>query len=295
MTRGKRGAAGGSPAAGSAPRVLRLALWAYPRRLRVRDGEVLLALAAELVAAGVPASREAAGLVRGGLAARLDVGGEAWQEVAGRLALPLASALLAVVVAGATRGGIAWPGWSWAAMLAAAGLAVGGAAFGRRAATAAGAALLCALLALDGYRDLYGAGARWVAPVRDGYVDVLPMWLPAALLLLACSAALAPARSGGTRLAWALVPALSAPLVPESASVQGALALAALAYAYGALRRDPAAVLAAATAAPAAVWLSGAFVPLDNWGLAYLTAGGLVAAALVLKAISRSAARPRRP
>jgi hypothetical protein len=289
--------------------LLRLCMRAYPRSMRKRDGEVLLDLTRELVEDGSPAFRQAAGLLRGGTRSRLRHAASGsqclpWSEARSRLALPLAAALFAVALAGAEHStpGLAWIGWSWALTLVGATAALAGAAIGRSDLTAAGALVLAAMLAVDGVRDVYGAGSRWAVPVGDSVVDVLVMWAPAALLLLACAGAVerAPAHVGATRLAWGMVPAVVLVVIAaerttaaEATLVFGGLVASACLVAAGVIRRrnDRAATLGSAlvlaAATPAGLWLSMMLLPAaDSWGgvlpLVYFGLAGSVAAAGVL-------------
>ncbi|HEV7846894.1 MAG TPA: hypothetical protein VGO83_11605, partial [Thermoleophilaceae bacterium] len=152
--------------------LLRLCSSAYPRSERERHGEALVDLAEELVEAGASPLREAAGLLRGGTAARLRVALGAvaaapWHDARERLALPLAAALFALAATDAGRAGVmgAWMGWSVLVMLAAAAATLAGAATGRRWLAASGALLVTAMLGLDAARDLYGPGSRWYSEV----------------------------------------------------------------------------------------------------------------------------------
>jgi hypothetical protein len=289
-------------------RLLRLCLRAYPREARERDGEVLLGLARDLVKGGSPPLRQAVGLLRGGAGSWLRHGKNElrelpWLEARSRLAVPLAAALLALVLVGAERstGGLAWVGWSWAVALAVGSAALAGAALGRHVSAVTGATVVAAVLALDGLRDVYGQGSRWVVSAGTD-VDVLVMWLPAALLLVACAGAVdrPTARVGIRRIAWAAVPAAALLVLSsenvnaaESITVFGGLAAAAVLVAAGVLRRrrDPAAPLVAAlvlaAAAPSVLWLIAGLLPAPDSGapalaLGYFAAGGLVTAASVL-------------
>jgi hypothetical protein len=265
--------------------LLRLCSHAYPRAVRERDGEALIDLAQELVEAGSSPLREAAGLAWGGASARLSgalrlLTGSPWHEARGRLALPLAAALFALAAVGAARAGMAqyWIGWSALVLFVAAAVAVAGAAAGHRWLTATGALAVTGMLGLDALRDVYGAGSRWNSEVGSALVDVLPIWLPAGLLLVACAGAVTrvPAHVGIRRLAWALVPGaalLAIAAEPTRVVIAdrvivfgGFVAAAALVAAAIARRRTDAAlpvvagmVLAAVT--PAATWFVAAFLP----------------------------------
>ena len=149
-------------------RLLRLALLAYPRAARARDGDVLFELSRELVADGAPVVRECAGLVRGGVAARVrlaaseDVADAPWREALSRLVLPLAAAMLALMAVGASRGGVAM---RWTSTLALVGAGARSPARRRAGATPRSSARSswARSLALDATRDLAGAGSRSVA------------------------------------------------------------------------------------------------------------------------------------
>jgi hypothetical protein len=296
--------------------LLRLCMRAYPRSMRKRDGEVLLDLTRELVEDGSPAVRQAAGLLRGGTRSRLRHAASGsqslpWSEARSRLALPLAAALFAVALAGAEHStpGLAWIGWSWALTLVGATAALAGAAFGRSDLTAAGALVVGAMLGVDGVRDVYGAGSRWPVPAGEAVVDVLVMWAPAALLLLACAGAVerAPAHVGVARLAWGIVPAALLVVIAaertnaaEAILVFGGLVASACLVAAALLRRhDRAAMLGSAlvlaAAAPSGLWLSTILMPIaDSWGgalpLVYFGLAGFVAAAGVFE-LARLAGR----
>jgi hypothetical protein len=287
-------------------RLLRICLRAYPRKARERDGEVLLDLARELVDGGSPALWQAAGLLRGGASARLlrapgEPAKTPWLEARLRLALPLAAALLALGLVGVERStdGLAWIGWSWAVALTGAAAAFAGAALGRRGLTAAGALMIVTMLGLDAVRDLYGAGSRWSVGASSFVVDVLVMWLPAALLLLACAGAVqrAPAQVALRRMAWGVLPGVvllllssERPSAAEGILIFGGFVAAAALVVVGVARRraDPATTLAAAlvlaAVAPQALWLSAALLPPPDSGTAalpilYLTLTGALAAA----------------
>jgi hypothetical protein len=285
-------------------RILRLCLRAYPAPTRAQEGEILLGLARDLVADGSSPLRECAGLLAGGAAARAkltrrEVACAPWTTARSRLALPLAAALLAVVVGGAARAsaGVSWLGWSWAMTLAGAACAVAGAAWGRRSLAVAGALALVSMLSLDAARDLHGTGSRWVAPLGVILVDVLVMWLPAALLLLVCAGSVRrPAGSTGVRrVTWAVLPAAALLLVAATRSaavdpivVYGAFAWTAAAVVVGAFRRgsDASATLAAAmvlaAATPSVLWLLAAVVPTTAAPLLYFLLSGGLASTVVL-------------
>ena len=263
-------------------RLLRLCLRAYPRALRDSDGETLLDLARELVDAGSSPLREAAGLLGGGvrLRARLaahELGEAPWREARALLALPLAAALLAVALAGAEHAtrGLDWIGWSWALTLAGAIWALAGAATGRRGMVGAGALVLAGMFGLDSVRDLYGSGSRWAVPAGTSYVDLLVMWLPAAILLVVCASAVERRAAGaGRRMAWGAVPGVVLLILTsertnaaEAILLFGGLAIAGTLVMLGLARRrhDPAQTLAGAlvlaAATPPALWLSSGLLP----------------------------------
>jgi hypothetical protein len=288
--------------------LLRLCAHAYPAAVRRRDGEALVDLAVELTEAGSSPLREAGGLLRNGAAVRMrsffgGLAGVPWSDARARLALPLAAALFAVAAAGAGRAGIAswWVGWSVLVTLGAAGVAVLGAAAGNRWLTAAGGLAITGMLALDALRDTYGRGSRWHSEVGSALVDVLVVWLPVGLLLIACAGAVArvPAEAGIRRAAWALLPgAALLILASEPARIViadrivlfggFAAASAFVILAISRRRTDPVlcaigALLLLAAAGPA-LWLVAIFLPAPAEGapqlaLAYFGAGGLLAAA----------------
>jgi hypothetical protein len=289
--------------------LLRLCLHAYPSTVRRRDGEALVDLAAELADGGSSPLREAVALLRNGAGQRAGsllrgVAGAPWRDARAHLALPLTAALFAVAAVGVGRVGIAqgyWTGWSALVALGAAGVAVLGAAAGHRWLTAAGAFAITGMLALDALRDTYGRGSRWNTEVGSALVDVLVMWLPAALLLIACAGAVtrASAEAGIRRAAWALVPGAALVIlaseptrvvVADRIVLFGGFAVTAAIVALSLARRrtDPvlgaiAALLMVAAAWPA-LWLVAAFLPPPADGasalaLAYWAAGALPAAA----------------
>jgi hypothetical protein len=253
--------------------LLRLAARAYPRAERA----LVLALAEELVDGGASPTREAAGIVRASLEARIGPIG-ALQEIE----LPLAGFLLAAMALGALEGGL---GWSWGLAGAGALAALIGFATGRRALALPGAAAVAALCALDGYRDLYGGGSRWMAM----FVDVLPALLPPALLLLA--AATRPRRHGLRATAWTLAATAAlilTALAIEANTTSGTTVLAAgfgLA-AFALLRHRTAAPLVLAAVAPAGAWSITAGAPSPAFASFVL-----VVATLVLCAASVSRRR----
>ena len=237
--------------------LLRLAARAHPRA----DRAAVLALAEDLVADGASSSaREAAGLLAGGLEARADL----------RPAeLPLAGLLTAAMTLGALRGG----GLTWSAGLLGALAALLGVATGRRALALPGAALVAAVCALDGARDLYGGGSRWVAM----FVDVLPALLPAALLLLLATTRPRPHTLRAT--AWTV--AATAALILTALAIEentttgttvlaAGSALAALAFLRG--------HLVWLAAAPAGAWSIVAGAPSPRFALLALGTAALVSA-----------------
>ena len=301
--------------------LLRLCARAYPRSARERDGQPIVDLAAELAEGESSRLREAGGLLRAGAAARAraglgDLASVPWRDARARLALPLAAALFALAAAYAGRSGIAyaWVGWSVAITLAAAAVTVAGAAAGHRWLTAAGAFAVAGMLGLDALRDHYGRGSRWSSEVGSALVDVLVMWLPAGLLMIACAGAVSrvPAQTGIRRAAWALLPGIVLLIVasePTRVGVAdrivlfgGFLAATVLAGLALARRRtdaalSPLAALVAAAAAGPALWLVAAFLPPPADGmaplaLAYFAVGGAGACAL-LAGLARLGARNR--
>ncbi len=281
-------------------RVLRAALLAYPRDLRRTEGPVLLALAEELIEDGWPVRREVLGLLGGGLSARLRLTGVPWAAAFDRLAFPLAALLLAAMICGSgfdTYGGN-WVGWTLGIGIGGALAALAGIAAGQRFLAVPGAVLVVFVCGLDGYRDLYGSGSRWVAFA----VDVLPALLPAAILALAAAAV--PRSPALTKGLWALCAALAlvlvARLVRENTTTGttvlaagGALVCACLVASVraGAAARA-AAALALSAAAPAALWSVAAKAPADAAPAVLL--GGAALTALVVVRLVRSARVPAR-
>ena len=144
---------------------------------------------------------------------------------------------------GALRGG----GLTWTAGVLGALAALLGVATGRRALALPGAALVAAVCALDGARDLYGGGSRWVAM----FVDVLPALLPAALLLLLAATRPRPHTLRAT--AWTLAATaaliLTALAIEENTTTGTTVLAAGSALAALAFLRGHLAWLAAAPAA----------------------------------------------
>lgn len=290
-------------------RLLRIALLAYPRERRERDGAVLLDCAAELTASGSSSGwREAAGLVRGGLATRLavargDLRAAPWDAAAAQLAVPLAGANLAWWLVGASAAGP--PGRWWPAMLAGAGLALLGAVTRRRWLALAGWALTALLLAqtlLRGETD-QSVGSRFDGMVGSYTVDLAAAFAPVVLLGLATAT-----RVRGTAriadLAW-LAPAIALlgisgpdPGGPFGESPAQTLLLAGLLVtpfallllARGDRVRLAGAAAVAAAVAPEAVWLSTIPVPYPGpvGALAVLAALGLLATLGVLTVARRA-------
>ncbi len=285
--------------------LLRLAAHAYPRGVRAADGETMLDLARELVEAGSSPLREAAGLIRGGASVRVFgalrlLRRSPWGEARARLALPLAAAVFAMAAAGAGNAGVVqyWVGWSVLVLLVAAGASLAGAAAGNRWLTAVGALLVTGMLGLDALRDQYGQGSRWTSEVGSALVDVLPMWLPAALLLIVCASAVerVTAEAGIRRLALALVPgaallAIAAEptrvVIADRVVVFGGFVAAAVLVTLAIARRrsDPvlpliaSAVLVVVT--PTAAWFVAIFLPPPSGGEPGPIHGYWVLAALV--------------
>lgn len=267
--------------------ILQLCSRAYPRE----DRALVLSLAEELVDGGAPAYREAAGLVRGGLEARLRLSGAPWDEAFALLALPVAGLLLAAVVLGIAPYGqwrLEWIGWSWAAGLVGALAALSGRRWG--------AVLIVGLCAVDGWRDLYGAGSRWMALG----VDVLPALLSAAVVL-----AVAARPHGARALAWTLAGAgllVALAYVIRDHTTTGTTVLAAggalvavftLRAPRGSEADRLAAAIALAAATPAACWSFAATVPgPDAYAYLALVTPALAAAAAILRLSPRGSSRP---
>lgn len=283
-------------------RVLRACLLAYPRRLRSVEGDVILALALDLIDAGASAGSEAVGLLRGGVVCRLNLSARPWRAALERLGAPLAALFLAAMVLGVRHasGTVGqWPGWSWTAGLVGCLAAAVGLSWGRRTMAAGGALLIVGLCLLDAAGDLWGSGTRWWAAT----VDVLPALGPAALVLLVSAAV---ARRGATpwrRLSWivaggGLVVAFALALQWQTTTGTTLLVTSATLIVASVLRavwtRDStgrlasAVVLAAAT--PAAAWSIGAVASAagSDLVLAGTYGSGLAMATLAL-ALARSA------
>ena len=180
-------------------RLLRACLRAFPSEVRVRDGEVLIALAEEL-ADERGAAREAGGLLIAGINARLNAGerssGSApWGEALRMLVLPLAlvNACIWGVVLLSTHD--LFPlALRWGPILAGAILLLAGSISEKRGLTFAGALLSAASVAYYPLIEL--TGSQGASPLfvdfRHGgngvSIDLIAAWLPGALLLLGASA-----------------------------------------------------------------------------------------------------------
>lgn len=180
----------------SAPRRLRFALHAYPRRRRCADGEVLLALAQDLADLdGHSVNREALGLLAGGLVERAELLASAsWQRALPRAALPVAVGFAAVALGAAVMSlhSVTWPGWSWLLLLGAPACALAGLLTGRPLPVGAGALALVLLgvaQANSGAQALHLVGTvDWDtdAGATNGFsLSLLAAGIPGALLLLA--------------------------------------------------------------------------------------------------------------
>jgi hypothetical protein len=196
------GADGGRSERFHAPvRRLRWALYAYPRKVRDAEGDLLASLACDLLDAGRSSiGREALGLVRGGLAMRLGLAAHApWEAALRRAAVAIAGVVLAIACgsAAATWGESAYPAEAWMAVLAAPALVIAGQLAGRRVPVAAGAVLLLFLgvAAGNGHAvplagtiewDLKGAG--WRSAARGADLPLLSSALPGSVVLLASAA-----------------------------------------------------------------------------------------------------------
>lgn len=234
---GDRSGDGGSPRhRDRPPRRLRRALYAYPSEVRDAHGDVLISLACDLVDSGASSvGREALGLIRGGVAARLGLVALApWDAALRRSAIAIAGAVLAIVgaSAAATWPQLAWPGWLWVAVLAAPALVVAGHLAGHRTPIAFGALLLLSLgilqanseafwLPLDGSVQwaLDGDG-DWRAGGRSVDLPLLSCALPASLLLLASARPHPPAPRSAVlaTAAWVIAGAGALVLVHEGAT-----------------------------------------------------------------------------
>ncbi len=298
-------------------RLLRAALRAYPKAVRERDGDVLLDCAADLAGDGGSRAREAAGLVRGGLAqrahvARGDLGAIPWRAAAERLAVPLAAANLAVWGAGAARiWGLAPLGRWWSVLLAGAAVALLGALTRERRLAGAGWAVTATVLAFALVTGEYDQQAsRFEVTFGIVIVDMVAAFFPLVLLGAATTAAIG---TGGARrsedLTWAAaavaVIALAPGAPPGTTGPAGALlvggllvapVLAVLAARGRPVRLTMAAMLGA-VAAPEAVWLLlyPAPYPGPQAALAMLVGFGFLAALLVVGTTRRAGAAARRP
>ena len=211
-------------------RRLRVALHAYPRRVRKAEGDVLLDLAQDLADGPSSVNREAAGLVRGGLVVRAGALARApWDGALERLAVPLAVAFTALVWGRAAQALSStfpdWPGWSWIVTLLAPLLTLAGLLAGRRTLAAAGALLLVVLGVAQG-NSRPVTTANWFSGIFEwdvqggfthGYgVAALGCAIPGGLVLLAAAARLphAPGRwRWSVATAWAAAASLGVFLV----------------------------------------------------------------------------------
>jgi hypothetical protein len=275
-------------------RLLRICLIAYPRTRRRTDGQELLGTALELAGGGSSGLREARGLLIGGLMARVStfthrVRSAPWRGGLQTLALPLAAVGLAIWTAGSQH--IAdneSHGW-WTLVLAGSAVALVGAATGSRILALPGA--LVALAPVLAHPDLVGSSVDTHYSSSTGHVslDVAAAWIPGAILLAVCCAAL-PTRPKVTpaqavaRLALAAMPAAIllwvAREVPSKAQADAptgdrllfaGIAIAvcvALAIALSAAisgrdaKRGLAATIALAVVLPEAIWLMPVYLPL---------------------------------
>jgi hypothetical protein len=285
-------------------RLLRIALHAYPRMRRERDGAVLLDCAAELMASGSSSgAREAAGLARAGLYARLgaardEVRAAPWGPALERLALPLAAANLGWWLVGASSSGAPLGRW-WLAMLACAGLALLGALTRRRSLSLAGwggTALLLAQTLIVGETN-QTIGSRFDADIGNVSLDLAAGFAPVVLLgLLAAGHVRGEARFAD--LVW-LAPPIALLGVPAPEPATGVLLaglfaapVAMLLLARGDRVRLAMAAALTAAAAPEAIWLCLYPIPYPGptGALAVLTGLG-AAAALAVAAVARRAGR----
>jgi hypothetical protein len=285
-------------------RLLEIALLSFPRRLRERDGAVLLDLARDMVDAGAPATAEAAGIAVAGLQARLGArtGRVPWRAALEALALPLASAVLALYAVGVTINVTGPLGKWWALTVTAAAVALAGTALRRRGVAVAGwTLLLLATLFAAVKRELTPNSWHFITTVDVHSVDVQAAILPLLAVGLASSLALEPGgrrRLGPAAAAAAVAAGLAA---TESHAVLVALLLALFGgpvafAAYAAIRRRPVALVASAlllaAAAPQLVWSSLVYIPYPGDASAYvaLVASGAGMGLVVLRLLRRAAA-----
>lgn len=204
-------------------------------------------------------TREALGLIRGGVAARWEaVASDArapWGDALRRLTLPLAAATSAILVGGWAVGGTLDLGVVWTALLAGSLIALAGAVAQSRVPTLVGALMVL------GARGAVGA-RRWHS--RDAARGFPRQPLRG------------PARPLGA--------------LPPLAAIAGALG--ARRYPAWAL----AAALALVVWTPEAVWVGTGFLPIDDvslpLALAMWSGGGLIAGLAVLGLVRRAARQP---
>ena len=299
---------------GGESRLLRIALRAYPKEVRERDGAVLLDCAAELAGDGGSRLREAAGLARGGLArragiARGDFGAVPWGAATERLAVPLAAASLAVWGAGALRfWGLAPLGRWWALLLAGAVTALLGALTRDRRLAGTGWALTAAVMAFALVTgELDQQGSRFEVTFGTVAVDMVAAFFPLVLLGAATTIRLGGARRADdlhwVAAALAVIALASGdplgPTGPAGALLVGGLLGAPILVAVAARGRPVRLAVAAmlgAIAAPEAVWLAlyPAPYPGPQGALAMLVGLGLAAGLVVIAVARRAGAGARR-
>jgi hypothetical protein len=190
---------------------LRVCLNAYPPEVRERDGRVILDLARDLSSkGGCSMMREAAGMLRGGLRARakalrLDLTTAPWRDAMGRLTMPLAIALLCLMVGYVTTMlqpdylsiDAGWlPVWAGLGLLGALAV-VAGAVFGRRPIFVPASFVVMVLMLVPtlveivGYHTAVWSGTITTAVSSNSSagigVDVFVLWAPVAVLLPICA------------------------------------------------------------------------------------------------------------
>lgn len=299
-------------------RVLRLCLRAYPPEGRKRDGEVLLSLARELSGGGSSSWREAAGLLRAGMAQRARIRWRGlvrapWTEALRSLALPLAAVHLAVWSAGIA--GHPLPlGWWWTLVLGGSALALIGAALRWRAIATAGAVGVFVALAhhgLGAYLEAVNFQTHYASSLGGIALDLDSAMFPAGLVLVLASLALPSRPVVSIRALFTLV-ALALPAVglwllalpggPSVSELGGALTAAllivsALTTIWCAFHRrqapvaGPLGAIVLAVAAPEGVWILPSFLPYDGaWdgvGIAVMLATAVIAPLACLALVGR--------
>lgn len=210
-------------------RMINLALRAVPPPVRARDGAAIVSMAEDLANSGrSSAAREARGIAGYGVKKRAalnldNLRSMPWGAALWRLALPIATVQLAMLIASSwisasPAGAAVWPGSWWACTLLVGVTGVVAAALRSRLALGVAAFGLLALFAFD----TWGPGGSMLGDVshtRDFslgfgsslYSPVALVIIPTTLLLLLAATANAPdrLRSGWATSAWIALPCVA--------------------------------------------------------------------------------------